>query len=337
MRMKCFAKIFRFMPVLVATCLLPGTLSAAELSQGEQDTIFIGELKVQPAVLDSASTKGRGNELEKTVQSLDTQFISALNGTRVFQLVERKRKGDIEREQSLAAVVADPEDKNLARAGKMAGARFAFLPQIDGFEDRSETVRYQAIGRAALNRKIFLSAVVQVVDTTTGKLLPDSPSIQLTKTETVENARPGQATGSDRVLVELAREMAGKLSRELVALLRPAKVLAVTGKQLMINRGSEAGFKKSDVIEIYATQDVKDDDTGETFRNEIPVGQASIVRLDTKQSFATIVGEDVGIARGCIARIVKAAYKGGPEGKAAIPDGNGDKQTPGSSDKPLKW
>lgn len=335
--MSSFTKIFRCIPAItVLTMLLPGVLVAAELTQGEKDTIFIGDLKVQPTVIESASTLGRGSELRKTIQSLDAQFITALNATRVFQLVERKRKGDIELEQSFAAVAVDPNDKNMAQSGKMAGAKFAFLPQIDGFEDRSETVEYQAIGRAALNRKLFLSAIVQVVDTTTGKLLPDSPSIQLVKTETVENVRTGQATGSDQVLVGLAKEMAQKLSQELVSLLRPAKVLSITGKQLMINRGSEAGFNKGDMIEIYATQNVKDEDTGEIFRNEVPVGQATIVRLDKKQSFAMIVGEDIGIAKGCVVRIFKQTNKAQREKKSVLDD-IVEQQTPGSSEKPLKW
>ena len=258
-----------------------------------------------------------------------------MSATRVFQLVERKRKEDIELEQSFAAVAVDPDDRNMAQAGKMAGARFAFLPQIDAFDDRSETVEYQAIDRAALSRKIFLSAIVQVVDTTTGKLLPDAPSIQLTKSETRENVRPGQALGSDELIVALAKEMAHRLSGELVALLRPAKVLSVTGKQVMINRGSEAGFRTGDLVEIYATQEVKDEDTGETFRNEVPVGQAKIDRLDERQSFATVFGEDVGITRGCVVRIAKAHGKEGRQAPAAQPEA-GD-MTPGSSEKPLKW
>ncbi len=354
--MHIFIMIGRFFPVTAAAILLfPALSHAAELSQGEKDTIFIGALKVQSAVIESATSKGRSGELRSTMQSLDTQFVTALNATRVFQLVERRRKEDLELEQSFASVAVDPNDKNLAQAGKMAGAKFAFLPAIDGFEDRSETIEYQAIGRAALNRKIFLSVMVQVVDTTTGKLLPDSPSVQLTKIEVVENVRTGQATGSDRAVVELAKEMAQKLSRELVSLLRPAKVLAVTGKQLMINRGSESGFSKGDLVEIYATQEVKDEDTGETFRNEVPVGQAKVVRLDKKQSYASILGENLGIAKGCVVRTVKSqeqaendprgdergheargSEQGGNEQLSREGAGAGD-ITPGSSEKPLKW
>lgn len=336
MRLKLFAGTLRCATLAVAAAILcPAALPAAELSQGEKDTIYIGELQVQPAVISSASVQGRGEELRAVVQSLDAHFTTALSATRVFQLVERKRKADIELEQGFAAVAVDPDDKNMAQAGKMAGARFAFLPQIDAFEDNVETMEYQTVGRAAMNRNLYLSAVVNVVDTTTGKLLPDTPSVQLRKVETLEGVRIGQAKGSVQTLVELAKEMAQKLSRELVGLLRPAKVLSLTGKQILINRGSDAGFNSGDLVEVYATQDVKDDDTGEIFRNEVPVGQAKIVRLDKKQSFAMIFGEDVGIVKGCIVRPLKQDAAAAEKGAAAEAAGPGD--SPGSSEKPLNW
>lgn len=329
---------------LCALIMLPLAVSAAELSKGEKDTIFIGRLKIQPSVIEMAEKMNRQAELKRLSGSLESQFVSALNATRVFQLVERSRKDDLELEQGFAAVAVDPNDKNAAQAGKMAGAKFAFLPQIDGFEDKSETLEYQAIGRASMSRKLFLSATVQIVDTTTGKLLPDSPSIQLTKTEEVENARIGQLSGSDEVIVALAKEMAKKLSQDVVSLLRPAKVLSVTGKQVMFNRGSEAGFNKGDLVEIYAVQNVKDDDTGEVFRNEVPVGQAVISRIDKNQSYATISGDDMGITKGCVVRFVKTAAsrasEAAPPPDTTKPDFGAKEDpdsTPGSSEKPLKW
>ncbi len=336
--------VLRSCMAVLALLLLPLSVSAAGLSTGEKDTIFIGSLDVQPSVIEMAEKKRRKVELKRVVDSLESQFVSALNATRVFQLVERQRKGDVELEQGFAAVAADPNDKNAAQAGKMAGAKFAFLPHIDGFEDTSETVEHLAIGRVSMSRKLFLSAGVQIVDTTTGKLLPDSPSVQLTKTEEIENVRAGQLSGSDEIIVVLAREMAKKLSQEVVALLRPAKVLTVTGKQILVNRGSEAGFGKGDLVELYVVQNVKDEDTGEIFRNEVPVGQAVISRIDKNQSYATISGDDLGITKGCVVRVMKTAAgraaEGAPPPDATRPDfgtkgENGT--TPGSSEKPLKW
>lgn len=328
--------------VMALLAVLPAF--AAELGKGEKDTIFVGPLKVQQSVIDMATKKHQQTELKRLLGSLESQFTSALSATRVFQLVERSRKDDIELEQGFAAVAVDPNDKNIAQAGKMAGAKFAFLPQVDGFEDKSDVTEFQATGRASLNRKLFVSATVQIVDTTTGKLLPDSPSIQLTKAEELENVRPNEAVGSDEFIVLLAKEMAKKLSQDVISQLRPAKVLSVTGRQVMFNRGSEAGFNKGDLVEIYAVQNVKDEESGEVFRNEVPVGQAVISRIDKSQSYATISGDDMGITKGCVVRFVKTAASRASEAEPALDTTRPDfgvkddaGMSPGSSEKPLKW
>lgn len=321
---------------------------AQELAKGEKDTVFIGRLEIQPSVLALARKSGRELELNRIAESLDTQFITSLSATRVFQIVERKRAADLQEEMSFAAVNVDPDDKNAAKALKMAGAKYAFLPKIDGFEDSSNTQQYQQIGRSSTDRKLFFSVVVAVVDTTTGKYLPDAPSIQLNRIESVELSRTGAGTGgSDRILVELAKEMASKLSQSVVSLLRPAKVLTVTGKQILINRGTEAGFNIGDAIEVFAVEEIKDEDTGEVFRNEVSVGQAQIVRGDARQSFALIKSDDSGIAKGCVARVIQSANAT----PAQLPAHNSETDsslgqptpppvsplTPGSSEKPLSF
>ncbi len=335
-------------PIVLFLALSVGPRGFGQLTKGAKDTIFIGEMKVEPSVKARAAEDGKKLELDRVTGALDSQFNRAVSSTRVFQLVERKRLKDLNLEQSFAAVAADPNDEKAAQALKMSGARYAFLPEIDGFQDRTAVDEYQAIGRESMTRNLFLSASVRIVDTTTGELLPDVPNVQLNQVETVAMAGLGEAKGSDQVLVEMAREMASRLSREVIGLLRPAKVLMVTGKQLMINRGTEAGFVPGTGLEIYATQEVVDDDTGEVFRNEIMVGQALVERADSKKSFAKITGDDMGIAKGCIVKpaagagtsrtIAPVTWSGGK-----LEDGTKTKpvsvspDTPGSSEKPLNW
>ncbi len=289
--------------------LLPLTVFSDELAKGQQETIFIGDLKVQPSVIELAKQQDHLLDIQRVIESLDTQFIASLNATRVFQLVDRKRIADIDKEQQFAAVAVDPNDKDIAQGAKMAGAKYAFLPQIDGFEDRttaakSSTKKYEFINKSvtttkAAVRSIYLSAIVQIIDTTTGKLLPDSPSVQ------VDNSMLSSSPTGDRMYVELAKLAATKLAQNTIGQMRPPKVIDVTGTQLMINRGIESGFPVDTVIELYALKEVKDGDTGEIFRSEIPVGKAKIIRGDSKQSFATITGDNLGIAAGCIARPIK--------------------------------
>lgn len=322
--------------------------SAQDLARGEKDTVFIGSLVIQPSVGELAKSKGRDLSLKRVGDSLESQLVTALNATRVFQIVERKRVNDLQLEQAFASVAVKPGDKNAAETLKMAGAKYAFLPQIDGFEDRVDRQNYDAIDRVSTARKLFISGVLKVVDTTTGRLLPESPSVQLSRTETIEMARAGTDTEGDQLILEIAKEMANRMAQGVVALLRPAKVLAVTGKQVLINRGAEAGFKEGEQAEVYAIQEIKDDDTGEVFRNEVAVGQLRIVRGDAKQCFGIIEGEETGIAKGCVVKVVKSANSSAtpdpiPQSApgAALNPASAVSPTgpvsPGSSEKPLNF
>ncbi len=320
--------------VAAASALFAET-TAAQLSQGEKDTIFVGPVKVQQAVLDAAKKAGRTGELDQISQALRSQLVTEINQTRVFQIVERERKDDIELEQAFAEVAVDPNDKNRAQTLKMAGAKYAFLPQIDGFEDRRATTRYEAIGRSSMSRAVWVSAVVSIVDTTTGALLPESPSVTVKSGSSAEYVRQGASLGGDELISAMTKDLASKLARETVTLMRPAKVLSVTGTQIQINRGTEAGFEVGSELQFFATEDVKDEDTGEIFKNEVPVGQGVVKRSDAKQSFAEPKGENLGIAKGCVVKIAKNAAPDKPVAvarKKPVEPVNS-----GSGEKPLQF
>lgn len=305
--------------------------ASAQLSQGEKDTIFIGPVKVNGGVVDSAKKSKREMALEQLAQALRTELVTEINQTRVFTIVERERKDDIELEQAFAQVAVDPNDKNAAQMMKMKGAKYAFLPRIDAFEDRTATTKYEAIQRKDISRTVWASAVVSIVDTTTGELLPESPSVKVKRGNSSEYARMDAGLGGDELVNAVAKELAEKLAQETVTLMRPAKVLTVTGTQIMINRGTEAGFTPGSEIEFFATEDVKDDDTGEVFKNEISVGKGVVKRSDAKQSFAEAKGENLGIGKGVVVKILKKS----PVGGVAVAKKKDAPLSSGSGEKPL--
>jgi hypothetical protein len=338
----------------IATAVLAVTFSGRivnaqnTLATNKKPGIYIGKLEVQPSVIATAKSEGKELVLKRLTQSLDTQFISALSSVGSFNIVERKRKSDIEQEQGFASVAVDVNDKDAAKLGEMAGAKYVLLPQIDGFEDIVDTQKYKAIDRVSMRRKLYLSATATIVDTTTGQLLPGVAAAQLTQEQIVQDSRSKKfLQGSDSAVVELAKKMANKLCQSAIAVLRPPKVLAVNGRQIMINRGIPAGFRKGLKVDFFAVQNVKDNDSGEIFSNEVPVGKGYIIRTDTRQSYVKLEGEDLGVAKGCTARLTE--HK---ENIATIPDSAPggafpknpelviDKQgstTTGSSEKPINF
>ena len=321
-----------FAALAVCATVSVAAFAKDDIAKGEKETIFIGRMQVKPSLKASSQKAGSSVALDRVCETLESQLISSLSATRVFQIVERKRKDDLEIEQAYAAVAVNPQDKNAAKSLKMTGAKYAFLPQVDGFEDSVQTQSFETLGTTSTTHRMFLSAVVQIVDTTTGELLPDAPSVQLSQDQINGLMTPGMTPGSEQATVAIAKAMAQKLSQGAVALLRPAKVLALTGKQAMLNRGSEAGFNVGDSVELYATEDVKDEDSGEVFKNEVPVGRGTVVRGDVKQCFVKLEGENLGVAKGCIARVI--AKRAEIEGSAETEEAD---MTPGSSEKPVNW
>ncbi|MDD5477541.1 MAG: CsgG/HfaB family protein [Candidatus Omnitrophica bacterium] len=317
------AVIFMGSSLLVSIPLV----SAEEHGQEGKDTILIGRIQIQPSVQEMAQAKGYNLQLKRVAESIESQLINTLGASELFLMVERKRKSDIELEQAFAAVATNPGDKNAAQVLKMTGAKYIFLPQIDGFEDIVETQEHAAIGRVSRERKLYLSVVVQIVDATTAEMLPAIASIQIEKRLDAEMVRLGTEMSSEKGLVELSKEMAEKLTQSVVCALRPPTILTVTGQQVLINRGQDAGFKNGDEIEIFATQHIKDAENNRFIKNEALVGKAIIFRSERSNSSANLTGENLGVTGGCIVK--PAMNNSQPTGQNVL--------TPGSSEKPLKW
>lgn len=326
----------RISALLALALTVPLLAGGAELSPGEKDTIYIDTVRIQPALVEKAQRDDNGLALQRAGEILETEFTNALSATRVFQLVERKELATLSKEQVLSEKgVVDPENRNAAKSGRMLGAKFVFIPTLDGFEEITTTKYYTASDRTDVTHDLFLSATVKIVNTRTGALLPEAPSLQLQKSEVRRNLPLDAVSGNEVLLVTQAKELARQLAQETVSLLRPAKILSVSGKQILINRGTEAGFKRGDLVEIFAVETIKDEESNESFHNEIPVGQAEIIRIDKKQSFAMINGDDLGITVGGVVKLFHPATAVEKSDKETPPPSTGE--TPGSSEKPLKW
>lgn len=319
----------------LALFTVPLLVGGAELPLGEKETIYIDTVRIQPALSEKAQRDGNSLALRRAGETLEAEFTNALSATRVFQLVERQELATLSKEQELSEKgVVDPESRNAANSGRMLGAKFVFIPTLDGFETITTTKYFTASDRADVTQDLFLSATVKVVNTRTGALLSEAPSLQLKKSEVTRNLPADAVESNEVLLVTLTKELARQLAQETVSLLRPAKILAVSGKQILINRGSEAGFRRGDLVEIFAVENIKDEESNESFHNEIPVGQAEIIRIDKKQSFAMINGDDLGITVGGVVKLFHPATAVEKSDKDVPPPVS---ETPGSSEKPLKW
>ena len=115
----------------------------------------------------------------------------------------------------------------------------------------------------------------------------------------------GPVVRSNEILLRVSDEVSREVVTRCLDCLSPAKVMAITGKQITFNRGRDFGYPVGQIVEIFAVgEPLEDPDTGELLGlEEVLVGSAQVRRLTEKFSTAIII-EDHGIAKSNIVRLV---------------------------------
>jgi len=245
-------------------------------------------------------------ELNRIIESLDSQLIDRVNATRKFDVLSRSDLADITKEQDLDAS-GNVDVKTAAKAGKLAGAKYLLVATVDDFQDYYEKAVFEGTGRSATKRVFRLSIVGKLYDSSTGKLI-ESANFQTGNDEfkrIQEERNYSVNTGllSDEMMVALSRSTAEKIANHLVDVLFPAKVLIKRDNTVTINRGEGAGVAEGDVFNVFALgEEMIDPDTKESLgREEVKVGKVKISQVNPKTSMATIL-EDTGIDKGAVLR-----------------------------------
>ena len=284
-----------------ALLLLVQPLSAAK------KTIGIGAVEVTPAMLQSASADGTRDVLSRISQSMDGQLIDKIHNTRKFDVFSRSDLDKILKEQEFAnSGNVDVTDPNAAKAFMLGGIQYTLTTSISDFQDYKETAYFEGLGETISKRNIRLGAVAKIYDTTTGKLL-ETANFQLDTGGHEEKSKfvvSSSGLRSDKYILELATEMADRIANRVVDVLYPARVLAVTGDQVTINRGDGTGIEVGQTWSVYALGEALiDPDTGESLgQEEISIGTVEIKRVNPKTSIG-IATENYGIERLQVIRI----------------------------------
>jgi hypothetical protein len=293
-----------FGKILTSACLLLAT--CATQAQVSKIPLAISAVEPTPSLQTAMNSRGKGQSLARVVEAFDSQLIDRVNSGRKFEIVGRSDLKHQQSEVDLAASgIVDANDKNAAQAGKVAGAKYMLVTKLDDFEDSTERMEFKELNKVGLKRKIRISAVGKIYDTSTLKLI-ESANIQILKKDDrmddVSLAKNAEMT--DELLQTAVREMAEKISMRITDVIYPAKVLAVREKQITVNRGDGTGIAVGQVWNVYAVgEELKDPDTGEILgKEEVLVGKARITSVLPKTSTAELL-EDSGTAPGAIVRL----------------------------------
>jgi hypothetical protein len=226
-------------------------------------------------------------------EAIDGQLIDALNGTRKFEIIARSDLDSLLEEGAFTG------------AGlQVGGSDYLLVPVIDDYQDLIERATFEGIGATAEKRKIRLGMVARIYDSTSGKLI-ESANFQLDNKNVEKLLATSSRNGSfsDELLRKIAQEMGGKIANRVVDVIYPARVIALTGPQVTINRGDGTGIRVGQAWAVYALgEEMIDPDTGESLgQSEVKVGTVRIDRVSPKFSTGTI-SENYGVAKGFVVR-----------------------------------
>jgi curli biogenesis system outer membrane secretion channel CsgG len=307
--------------VLANIALLPALASAQDKA-----TIAISSIKATPSV--AASVKGgttvdsvagnasqvkvdsttlnTGQELNRIIESLDSQLIDRVSATRKFDVLSRSDLADIVKEQDLGAS-GNVDVKTAAKAGKLSGAKYLLVCTVDDFQDYYEKAVFEGTGRSASKRVFRFSVVGKMYESSTGKLI-ESANFQtgndaFKQIQQERNYSVNNGLLSDEMMVAISRSMAEKIANHLVDVIFPAKILIKRDNVVTINRGEGGGVAEGDTFNVYALgEEMIDPDTKESLgHEEVKVGKVKISQVNPKTSMATIL-EDTGIDKGAVLR-----------------------------------
>ncbi|QBG47988.1 hypothetical protein EGM51_11475 [Verrucomicrobia bacterium S94] len=278
--------------IKLAATLLFYTAVFCGTTQAQRKVLAVAEVKIADSIKSSAQKDNTLLSLQRVTDAIDGQLIDAMNGTRKFELTARS---DLDALLEDAALTGDT-----IQATK---ADYLIVPSVDDFQDFLETMTFSGIGKTVSKRKIRLGMVARIYEVKTGKLI-ESANFQLDNKQ-MEDLLSSSKNGSfsDELLRKIAQQMSLQVANRVVDVIYPAKILSITGKQAMINRGDGTGITAGQVWEVFAIgEEMIDPDTGESLGgSEIKVGELKITRVNPKFSIGVLT-EDFGVVKGSVVR-----------------------------------
>lgn len=258
----------------------------------EKKTIALAGVTVSESIKDINLYENKELSLKRVMDGIDGQLIDALNGTRKFNLVSRMDTNSILEELSLHG-----------ESFSAAKADYIVVLTIDDFQDFFEKVHFEALGKHVEKRKIRLGMIAKILEMD-GSVI-ESTNFQLDNTDINPLIENSYQSGdlSDDLIRKITKEMALKISNRVIDVIFPAKILAINGSQVTINRGDGTGIVKEENWNVFALgEELVDPDTGESLgKLEFNVGKIKINNVTPKFSQGTII-EDYGITKGSILR-----------------------------------
>lgn len=285
---------------LVVTCLLVlVALVAADVgvaAQSSRSTVIVREFTFRDTV---------EMEYQRTFKTsaLTEKLKTALVQTRRFDVLERQDMDMIDEEIAFAKSSSADASRG-PRDGMKLGAAFIVTGEI-AVVDVGTDVRaipstkyfnHTVYGRIVCDMRVIDTAAGTVV--TAAKIEAAISDRQRSVSSSAENV------ASPLFYDDLYRELTEKIALKIIESVYPLKIAAVDGSTVYLNRGEGSGLEPSQVLAVYEMgKTITDSDTGEVLgQTESYVGEIQVVKVNPKNTMATLLSEGAAVRKGMIVR-----------------------------------
>jgi len=294
---------------LAVQALVVPVVAWGQNAEDKRPKLGVTDVKINPTLESSVKADGgdeKHRSLKRVTEAIDGRLIDRLHNTRKFRVISRSDLESIFKEQDFVlSGNVDTDDPAAAESFKISGVQYLLVTTVDDFQDFVEVATFAGTGERAEKRVIRLGVVSKLYDSTSGELL-ESVSLQLgpgdpdyKQLRDIRDVRSYSRTSgdlSDALLVKAAHIMADRVSNRVLDVLFPAKVIAKTGGQVIINRGDGTDIEVGQIWNVYALgEEMIDPDTGISLgAEEVKVGEVEVTKVEPLFSRAKVL-EDAGI------------------------------------------
>ena len=296
----------RLLPALLLAALCFAWPAAGQVEAGRK--IGVGEVKISPAALRQANADGVGNDVEVIRESLDSQLVSGLVSTRLFTVVTRENLAEVLRERGADPGQANAAETRPAAAFEAAGCDILVVPTIDSVQVVKN--EFEVGGEFHEQTIVTFGVVMVLLDTETGRVLESSNETFAADARFAQALPTQRLSGSDptrQALRDAAGDAAAFGLNNVLDATFPALVMDVTDNVVTLSRGGGTGIRPGQRWEIYALgEEMRHPYTGRTFRKEVLVGRAEVVRVRPDFSHAVLLDDfdPANVVRGQVARLM---------------------------------
>ena len=277
-----------------------------------QPTMAVLPFQISPVV----QTVNVGNlTITRTLveREFSNQLINFLTKSRKFNMLTRTQIKKVMDENKLTeSDWAKPGQ--IEKMGKLLVADYLVTGVINRLEFQVIRQNIAITGETTPRVVATFKCQFQIVESSTGKIVLADQVIKKLKSIDVRREIP-VSERKDWTLADfkdlLFTKTATEVGNAILAGIYPVKIVEVTGKNVVLNRGAGAGIRVGDILKIVSQgKPIIDVDTGESLgASEQEVGKVEVTSVEVKFSKGKILSGEGKIQYGDICRFEKKAIK----------------------------